>query len=169
MADIMSAYHGARRALFRAYHIGGCSSCAFRPDETLAEVCARQDPKVNPQEAIDAVLRGHEEDQKLLLPPNELKTWLDQKRPLMLVDVRSRQEFEAVSIPGSILLTPEISSMLAANDGGTVVMIDHAGNHVLDSVSYFIGHGKKDIYGLAGGIDAWAEKIDPQMPRYELE
>ena len=42
MADVLAAWPGAQRALFRRYHIGGCSSCAFRPDETLAQVCERQ-------------------------------------------------------------------------------------------------------------------------------
>ena len=37
MAELLEAYPGAQRALFRNYHIGGCSSCGFRPDETLAE------------------------------------------------------------------------------------------------------------------------------------
>ena len=41
MREVLAVYPGAQRALFRKYHIGGCSSCAFRPDETLAQVCAR--------------------------------------------------------------------------------------------------------------------------------
>jgi len=35
MSQALEAYPGAQRALFRRYHIGGCSSCAFRPDERL--------------------------------------------------------------------------------------------------------------------------------------
>ena len=38
MQELVSLFPGAQRALFRGYHIGGCSSCGFRPDETLAEV-----------------------------------------------------------------------------------------------------------------------------------
>ena len=36
-------FPGAQRALFRKYHIGGCSSCGFSPNETLAGVCARNE------------------------------------------------------------------------------------------------------------------------------
>ena len=43
MGELVSHFPGAQRALFRAYHIGGCSSCGFKPDETLSEVCARND------------------------------------------------------------------------------------------------------------------------------
>ncbi len=41
MREVLEVFPGAQRALFRRYHIGGCSSCAFSPDETLAQVCAR--------------------------------------------------------------------------------------------------------------------------------
>ena len=38
MRDLVAQYPGAQRALFRAYHIGGCSHCASSSEETLAEV-----------------------------------------------------------------------------------------------------------------------------------
>ena len=41
MREVLEAYPGAQRALFRRYHIGGCSSCAFQPEETLAALCQR--------------------------------------------------------------------------------------------------------------------------------
>src|SRR5258708_23981987 len=41
MSAVLEAFPGAQRALFRRYHIGGCSSCAFKPEETIAEVCSR--------------------------------------------------------------------------------------------------------------------------------
>ncbi|HUC86039.1 MAG TPA: hypothetical protein VL970_12655, partial [Candidatus Acidoferrales bacterium] len=41
MREVLEKYPGAQRALFRKYHIGGCSSCGFSPDETLGQVCAR--------------------------------------------------------------------------------------------------------------------------------
>ena len=41
MQQVLEVYPGARRALFRRYHIGGCSSCGFQPEETLEKVCQR--------------------------------------------------------------------------------------------------------------------------------
>ena len=41
MMELVSEYPGAQRALFKGFHIGGCSSCGFRPDETLSSVCER--------------------------------------------------------------------------------------------------------------------------------
>ena len=43
MSVLLERYPGAQRALFRKYHIGGCSSCGFQPNETLAGVCARNE------------------------------------------------------------------------------------------------------------------------------
>ena len=34
---------GAKGAPFRHFHIGGCSSCAFHAEETLKELCERND------------------------------------------------------------------------------------------------------------------------------
>ncbi|GIT04618.1 MAG: hypothetical protein CM1200mP29_00290 [Verrucomicrobiota bacterium] len=41
MQAVLQVFPGAQRALFRKYHIGGCSSCGFQPEETLARVCER--------------------------------------------------------------------------------------------------------------------------------
>src|ERR1700750_3158557 len=43
MRELLEQYPGAQRALFRKYHIGGCSSCGFKPEETLGQVCARNE------------------------------------------------------------------------------------------------------------------------------
>ena len=38
-AEILDRIPSAQRALFQRYHVGGCSSCAFQPTDTLAQVC----------------------------------------------------------------------------------------------------------------------------------
>ena len=43
MREVLEIFPGAQRALFRRYHIGGCSSCGFSPDETLAQLCASKE------------------------------------------------------------------------------------------------------------------------------
>ena len=41
MREILEAHPGAQHALFQRYHIGGCSSCGYQPDDTLEEVAHR--------------------------------------------------------------------------------------------------------------------------------
>jgi len=101
----MSAVSGkfSRRAtgVVRRYHIGGCSSCGFRPDETLAQVCARNG-NLDVAEVMAHIQSSHEQDAKVLISPAELAGFLRRDKSVKLVDVRSREEFEAVKIEGSI-------------------------------------------------------------------
>ncbi len=41
MREVLEVYPGAQRALFRRYHIGGCSSCGFSLEEKLEQLCLR--------------------------------------------------------------------------------------------------------------------------------
>ena len=103
MKTLLSRLPGARRALFAAFHIGGCQSCAYQDDESLASVCARNEIPVD--EAIAYLLKSHEHDQEMLVAPADLKSRLDGGESVLLVDTRTREEHEAVSLPGSRLMT----------------------------------------------------------------
>src|SRR5205085_5419530 len=94
MREVLEAFPGAQRALFRRYHIGGCSSCAFQPEETLEQLCARNGG-LNAEEVLDHVKTSHEQDAKILISPKELAEWIEQDKTVRLVDVRSREEFKA--------------------------------------------------------------------------
>ncbi|HMO66749.1 MAG TPA: rhodanese-like domain-containing protein, partial [Verrucomicrobiota bacterium] len=93
MADVLAAYPGARRALFRKYHLGGCSSCGFSPEETLAALCARSGG-LNAGEVLACLAQSHEDDLKLLMDPGMLAAELKSAAPPRLLDLRSREEWE---------------------------------------------------------------------------
>ena len=104
MNDVLAVYPGAQRALFRKYHIGGCSSCGFQPTETLEQVCARNgDLDVN--EVLEHIKTSHEQDAKILISPKELAELLEKDKSVKLLDVRSREEFEAMHIEGAMLMS----------------------------------------------------------------
>ena len=169
MRDVMEAYPGAQRALFRGYHIGGCSSCGFSPDETLAQVCARNG-NLDAAEVMAHIQSSHELDAKILIAPKELAGLLLRDSSVKLVDVRSREEFQAVNIAGSVLLSQDVMRELMASGSNTnpIVVIDHAGKNGLDAAAYFMGHGLQNVRCLRGGIDAWAQEVEPKMRRYKL-
>ena len=170
MAEVLGAFPGAQRALFRRYHIGGCSSCAFQPAETLAQVCARNG-QLNVGEVLDHIRSSHEEDAKLLLRPGELAERLKTDPSIRLVDVRSREEFEAVHLEGSVLLSQEVMREILAEGTNTrpLVIIDHQGKQGLDAAAYFLGHGLQNVRCLQGGLDAWSREVDPKLRRYHVE
>jgi rhodanese-related sulfurtransferase len=169
MSAVLENFPGAQRALFRRYHIGGCSSCGFGPDETLAQVCARNG-SLDVAGVLAHIQSSHEQDAKVLISPAELAGLLQRDPSVKLVDVRSREEFEAVNIAGSVLLSQDVMRELMASGSNTnpIVVIDHAGKNGLDAAAYFMGHGLQNVRCLRGGIDAWAQEVDAKMRRYKL-
>lgn len=167
MRDLLAQYPSAQRALFRAYHIGGCSSCGFRPDETLAEVCVRND-NLPIAEVIDTIHAAHEADQKMQVSVKEADE-LVKAGKARLVDVRTREEFDAVHIPGSLFLTQELMHEIGGwPKDQDIIFVCHHGIRSLDAAAYFAGHGIENARSLTGGIDAWSCEIDTALPRYEL-
>jgi rhodanese-related sulfurtransferase len=169
MSAVLERFPGAQRALFRRYHIGGCSSCGFRPDETLAQVCERNG-RLSVDDVLAHIESSHEQDEKILIEPQELAEWLKNDLSVRVVDVRSREEFEAVRIEGSVLLSQDVMREIMG-DGSNIrplVVVDHQGKTGLDAAAYFMGHGLQNVRCLRGGIDAWAQEIDARMRRYKL-
>jgi len=169
MAAVLEAFPGAQRALFRRYHIGGCSQCAFQPSETLAQVCERNGG-LPPAEVLEHLKASHEEDARLLLAPKELAGLLARDKSVRVVDVRSREEFEAVRLEGSQLLSQPVMREIMAEGTNTrpLVIVDHQGKQSLDAAAYFLGHGLQNVRCLRGGIDAWSQEVDPTLRRYRV-
>lgn len=168
MGAILDALPGAKRALFARYHLGGCQSCAFSSEETLAQLSERSG--LDPQEVAAHLLDSHRHDLALLISPPAAKRELDSENPPRLIDIRTREEYEAVGIPSSEFFTQELQQTLFAADPNTrIFLLDHAGKNVLDLVAWFRGHGLKETHGITGGIDAWSKEIDPTLPRYRIE
>lgn len=169
MREILEAFPGAQRALFRRYHIGGCSNCAFQPEETLEQVCARNG-NLPVSEVLEHLRTSHEQDAKLLIDPADLAALLKTDPDVRLVDVRSREEFEAVHIDGSVMLSQPVMREILGDGTNSrpLVLIDHQGRQALDAAAYFLGHGLQNVRCLRGGIDAWAQEIDSLMRRYRV-
>ncbi len=170
MAQLLAAYPGAQRALFAKYHIGGCRSCGFQPQETLAEVCARNEG-LPVAEAIAHIQESHSSDASLQITPEALAELLETKAPFRLLDARTREEFEAVQLPGAQLLDQNLIQNLfdTADKTTTLINYEHQGTRAMDAAAYFLGHGFSETKCLAGGIDAYSVQADPSIPRYTLE
>lgn len=165
MGVILETLPGARRALFARYHLGGCQSCAFSNEETLARLCERAELQAD--EVLEHLLASHSHDLEMWMEPAAAHEKL---ATLRLIDIRTREEHEAVAIPGSEFFTQDLQQQLFAGDPETSILLyDHSGLNVLDQVAWFRGHGLKQTFGLLGGIDAWSREIDPSLPRYRIE
>ena len=165
MELILRTLPGAKRAIFARYHLGGCQSCAFANEETLAELCKRSE--LPAAEVFEHLLSSHEHDAALWMEPTEAKQKLLEMR---WIDLRTREEHEAVVIPGSEFFTQELQQQIfSGNPTDRILLYDHQGSNVLDQVAWFRGHGFNETFGLRGGIDAWSQQVDPTLQRYRLE
>jgi rhodanese-related sulfurtransferase len=182
MGEVLTVFPGARRALFQKYHIGGCSGCGFSMDETLSELCERNQ-RLDIGEVLTHIQKSHEIDAEIMIEPEALKKLREANPRLKLLDVRTKEEFEATHIEGSIHMTAQVGSdtncVSTAQDllhqvvdnwdpDELFVIIDHQGQQAPDVATYFLGHGMKQARCLRGGIDAWSLEIDNSVPRYEF-
>jgi len=170
MRELLEQFPSAQRAMFRKYHIGGCSSCGFNPDETLAGVCARNE-NVNVDEAIDHIIASDAAERAMQIEPRDLAEKLRAGEQVNLLDVRTREEWEAVKLPASHLFTQEFMAEIQGKwpREQLVVVYDHQGTRSMDAAAYFQGHGFTNVKSLRGGIDAYSAEVDSSLTRYHLE
>ncbi|MGE9269832.1 MAG: rhodanese-like domain-containing protein [Verrucomicrobiales bacterium] len=169
MSAIMDAFPGARRALFSRYHLGGCQSCGFEPTETLAQLAKRAGDHC-PEEMLNHLIEADRHDRSMLVSPVEAQKLLASDAPPLLLDTRTREEHEAVAIPGSLFMTQTYQQELFGGDPNrSILLYDHLGQHVLDHCAWFHGHGLKQTKAIEGGIDAWSRTMDSTLRRYRLE
>jgi rhodanese-related sulfurtransferase len=168
MKRVLEVFPGAQRALFRHFHVGGCASCAFQPDETLEALCARNNLDV--AEVIRQIETSHQQDLELEITPAEL-AGLIRVGGVHLVDIRSREEFETTHIETAVLLSQPVMQDILAHwpRADLMVLYDHRGQKSLDAAAYFTGQGFSKVRCLRGGIDAWSREVDRNIPRYRVE
>src|SRR3977135_3865267 len=102
MRELLDVFPGAQRALFRKYHIGGCSSCGFSPEETLAGGCGGNE-NIDVDEGGGPNIACGGADRAMQIEPRELAERLERDETIQLVDVRTREEFETVKIENAHL------------------------------------------------------------------
>jgi rhodanese-related sulfurtransferase len=170
MRELLAQFPGAQRALFRKYHIGGCSSCGFGQEETLAGVCARNE-NLNVDEVVEHIIASHEADVAMQIEPRDLADHIVSGEKVYLLDVRTREEWETVKLPDSHLFTQELMQEILTNESKTDLLVihDHKGARSMDAAAFFQGHGFENVKSLRGGIDAWSAEVDSTLPRYHVE
>jgi adenylyltransferase/sulfurtransferase len=98
----------------------------------------------------------------------DLKKKIDTKKPFVLLDVREPHEFQISRIPGSTLIplgdVPKRWQEIPSDQ--EIVIHCKAGIRSAKALLFLQQQGYKNLLNLKGGIDAWAEEVDPSLPRY---
>jgi adenylyltransferase/sulfurtransferase len=98
----------------------------------------------------------------------ELKQKINVKSPVVILDVREPFEYEIACIENSKLIPlDELPERLGElNQDAEIVALCHGGMRSVRAVEFLRTNGFARAFNLAGGIDAWANEIDPTMPKY---
>jgi molybdopterin/thiamine biosynthesis adenylyltransferase/rhodanese-related sulfurtransferase len=102
------------------------------------------------------------------MSPHELKRRMDAGEPFELIDVREPFEYEIARIDGAKLIPlGEITDRLdELSDEQPIVVHCHSGKRSAQAVGLLQQHGFTKVYNLEGGIDAWSDQIDFNVPKY---
>ena len=98
----------------------------------------------------------------------DLKTRIDGKDEVLVLDVREPQEFQICRIPGSTLIPLNDLPQRLAELEGYKDMVVHCKSGVRSAKAVKLLHeaGFSNARNLRGGILAWIDEIDPSLPKY---
>ena len=141
-----------------------CALCGEHPTVTelidYREFCDIQLPGTAVQEEFD--------EDSFELSPLEFKKALEQDSAAVLVDVREQYEWDICYIDGARLLPT--SSFDPATSGlnkeAPIYLYCYKGQRSMTALKELWNAGYKNLKNLKGGIDLWAEEVDPNMPQY---
>ena len=88
----------------------------------------------------------------------------------LVIDCREQEEYDLVHLAGAKLLPmSEIQERLpelAGMEERRIIVYCHLGVRSFNTVAWLRQQGFSNAQSLAGGIDAWAQEIEPEMRRY---
>jgi molybdopterin/thiamine biosynthesis adenylyltransferase/rhodanese-related sulfurtransferase len=100
----------------------------------------------------------------------ELKAMLDGDEKIFLVDVREPNEYEIVSIPGSVLIPKDQFLSGAALEqlpqDRRIVLHCKSGARSAECLAVVKNAGFSDAVHVGGGVLAWVSQVDPSLPTY---
>ncbi len=98
----------------------------------------------------------------------ELKQLKDSKADFQLIDVRELHEYELCNLDGELIPQAEIPHNVdKISRTKQVILQCRSGGRSGNMINWLEkNHGFTNLYNLKGGILAWADQIDPSVPKY---
>jgi adenylyltransferase/sulfurtransferase len=153
-----------------------CPVCGTRPTVTelidYNQFCGIAQPsEVGPLEvARDKAVGDHPiVDGIPQITVQELKRKLDAKEDVFVLDVREPHEYQIANLGAPLIPVGSIESRiseLASHKNDEVVVHCRSGARSQKAALALKAAGFTNVSNLAGGILAWADKVDPSMPKY---
>jgi adenylyltransferase/sulfurtransferase len=115
-------------------------------------------------------IRGEEKPVETGIPEmqvEELKRRLDAGDDLFVLDVREPHEYQICNIGGHLIPLGDLPNRVSELDSSREIVAHcRSGVRSGKAVAFLQQAGFRKVHNLAGGILAWADKIDPKMPKY---
>src|SRR5580698_7073752 len=97
----------------------------------------------------------------------ELKRRLDAGEDLFVLDVREPHEYQICHINGHLIPLGDLPRRVNELDSSREIVAHcRSGVSSAKAVAFLQQAGFKKVHNLAGGILAWADRVDPRMPKY---
>jgi len=115
-------------------------------------------------------IRGQEEPAGNDIPAisvEDLKKKLDAKADVFILDVREPHEYQICNLKGYLIPVGDLPKRVNELDSSREIVAHcKMGGRSAKAVNFLRRAGFTKVYNLTGGILAWADRIDPKMPKY---
>ena len=115
-------------------------------------------------------IRGEEKPMEVGVPEiqvEELKSRLDSGEDVFVLDVREPHEYQICNISGYLIPLGDLPKRVHELDSSREIVAHcRSGARSAKAVDFLLQAGFKKVHNLAGGILAWADRVDPKMPKY---
>jgi adenylyltransferase/sulfurtransferase len=115
-------------------------------------------------------IRGEEKPVEIAVPEiqvEELKRRLDAGDDLFVLDVREPHEYQICNINGYLIPLGDLPKRVHELDSSREIVAHcRSGARGAKAVDFLRQAGFKKVHNLSGGILAWADRVDPKMPKY---
>jgi len=97
----------------------------------------------------------------------ELKRRLDAGEDVFVLDVREPHEYQICNIGGYLIPLGDLPKRVHELDSSREIVAHcRSGVRSAKAVDFLRQAGFRKVHNLAGGILAWADRVDPKMPKY---
>ncbi len=97
----------------------------------------------------------------------ELKRCLDAGEDIFVLDVREPHEYQICNIGGHLIPLNDLPKRVNELDSSREIVAHcKMGGRSAKAVQFLRLAGFQKVQNLKGGILAWADRIDPTMPKY---
>ena len=101
------------------------------------------------------------------ITPKELKARLDRGDDIFILDVREPHEFQICNLQGKLIPLGELPRRVSELDSSHEMVVHcRSGKRSADAIQFLQKAGFKKLLNLKGGVLAWADQVDPSMPKY---